>query len=269
MNLLKIALCTIAFCAGIVAANAADSSQTVQEMVDKLRKNDSALGQLKGVSKPENGMPQPRPDTPAICPDPTAVDLFKYQVVFERAQGGALNGLEVIHTNVWERGASTAFYVNDLLPGFVPNVRMTYLFDREEMVGGGTCPVERSWSDCVEAFDKPNAGITVRTCTTIVDISALPAWQPSPDSPIKRRLAKELRSEIEADWKGVQEIVVRDFNLSDPEITMFLKQQDGDSYESCALHVLQEPHCDRWHLFGQAPLSSIRNRIFELPYRLK
>jgi hypothetical protein len=113
------------------------------------------------------------------------------------------------------------------------------------------------------------AGSTVRTCVATIDIRAIPAWKPSPDSPEKQRVAGELRTEIEARWTGVQQIVIRDFDLRDPQITMYLKMPDGDYFQGCGFYARRKPHCEGWHLFGQAPLSSIRRWIFDKPYRLK
>ena len=65
------------------------------------------------------------------------------------------------------------------------------------------------------------------------------------------------------------EIVVRNFNLKDNQITMYLKMPDGDYYQGCDFDAIRKPHCDGWHLFGNAPNSGIRKWIFERPYRLK
>jgi hypothetical protein len=86
---------------------------------------------------------------------------------------------------------------------------------------------------------------------------------------MKRRLADELRAEIETKWQGVQEIVIRDFNLKDNQITMYLKMPDGDYFQGCGFRAMREPHCEGWHLFGQVPVSSLRKWVFEKPYRLK
>ena len=94
-------------------------------------------------------------------------------------------------------------------------------------------------------------------------------WKPSPNSPEKRRVAGELRSEIEANWGRMQRIVVRDFDLRDPELTMYLKSADGTWFQGCGFYSRRQPHCEGWHLFGQAPLSSLRRWVFAKPYRLK
>ena len=147
---------------------------------------------------------------------------------------------------------------------------MTYLYEGGDIVGGGTCPVERSWGECIEGFAGLRfANDVVTTCETAIDVRTIPAWRPSPDDQRKRQVAAELRQEVEAHWKGVQEIVIRDFNMEDSQITMFLKLPDGNYYQGCGFHAEVRPHCESWHLFRQAPLSKIRQWIFARPYPLK
>jgi hypothetical protein len=47
-----------------------------------------------------------------------------------------------------------------------------------------------------------------------LDISTIPAGKASPNDQTKQRIADELRNEVEAKWPGVQEILIRDFNLA-------------------------------------------------------
>lgn len=266
----KIVLWTSACFFCVAPGHASDDAQTVKGLVDQILKGQSTSGQYAAAtSKP--GPPQSTAPTPERCPEPTAVDLFEHQIAFERTEeGGTLNGLSVIHANVWERGTTAAFDVREPLPEYATKVRMVYLFDKDGLGDGGGCPAEQDWVECVEKFAGGGAAESVvRTCTTTIDIRAIPAWAPSPDDLVKRRLTDQLRSEIESKWRGVQEIVIRDFNLSDPQITMYLKMPDGESFHGCALHALREPHCDGWHLFGQTPLSSLRKWVFDRPYRLK
>jgi hypothetical protein len=102
-----------------------------------------------------------------------------------------------------------------------------------------------------------------------LDMSTIRVWKPSPNDATKRRIADELRDEIEAKWSGVQQIVLRDFNVNDNLIVMYLKMPDRDYYESCGFHAMSEPHCEGWALFGASPISNVRKRIFDMPYRLK
>lgn len=206
-----------------------------------------------------------------MCPDPIALDFFKHQIAYQKTEAfNPLKGLPVLHVDVWQRGALTAFYVREKLNGFIPSVRMAYLFTQDGLNGGGTCPAEKHWKECVERFAGLEfANYSTQTCALTVEVQAMAAWAPSPDDPVKRRLAAEIRKEVESKWQGVQEIVIRDFNLKDPQLTIYLRMQDGDYIQGCDFHPGSEPHCVRWHSFGQTPTSSIQEWIFEKPYRLK
>ncbi len=147
---------------------------------------------------------------------------------------------------------------------------MAYLFGREGLQAGGTCSASERSTNCIARYagvDRTNG--LVQTCKTTVDLRTIPAWKPSPDSPQKQQLAKALRSEIELRWQGAEEIVIRDFNLRDPQITICIKMPDGDYFQGCSLYITHVPHCEHWHSFGQAPTSDLRKWIFDRPYRLK
>lgn len=200
-----------------------------------------------------------------------ALEMFKHQIAFERTEESyVFRGLRELHIDVWQRGPLTAFYVREKLSGADPGLRTSYLFGKDGLRGGGTCPAEKNWRECVQGFAHLQyATDVVGTCEITLDTNTIPAWMPSPNDASKRRIANELRNEIEPKWPGVLEIVVRDFNLKDNQITMYLKMPDGDYYQGCDFDAMSEPHCGGWHLFGNAPNSSIRKWIFERPYRLK
>ena len=270
-----IALCLCGCCLGAAAGYAGDDPQTINQ----LRKEAAPKGQSTQAppQSDETGRLKLDPiqgadSTPASCPASTALDFFKHQIAYQRTEElDPFKGLQELHADVWQRGPLTAFYVREKLNEFAPSVRMTYLLGKAGLQGGGTCPLEKNWRECVEGF----AGLqyatdVVGTCTITLDTSTIPVWKPSPNDPTKRRIADELRSEVEAKWRGVQEIVIRDFNLEDNQITMYLKMPDGDYYEGCGFHATSEPHCEGWHLFGASPIStSARKWIFDRPYRLK
>lgn len=213
---------------------------------------------------------QANPTSGASCPSKQALDLFRHQIAYERTEeSDPLKGLSVLHANVWTNDSITAFYIRDQLNGFVPDVRMTYVFS-DRYLGRYTCPLTQGWEQCVEKSpDIGRAGSAGHVCTTNVDLSAVPVWAPSANNDVKRKIASELRTEIEGKWKGAEEIVVRDFNLRDPQITAYIKMPDGDYFQGCAFEANVLPHCTGWHLFGQVPDSEIRSWIFERPYRLK
>ena len=263
----RTALWLCACCLGASVAYPSDAAKTLHQLQQEAAESQAAQQQPDG---PELGLTFGPPKS-VSCPDPDAVDLLKHQIAYERTEElDPLKGLPLVHAEVWMRGPLTGFYVGDQLKTFVPAVRMTYLFGADGLQGGGTCPVEKNWRECIEGFAGiQHATSVVRTCTTTIDLRAMLAWKPSPNDQRKRQIADELRSEVEVKWPGVQEIVVRDFNLKDNQITMYLKMPDGDYYQGCGFHAMREPHCESWHLFGMAPNSSIRKRIFDLPYRLK
>lgn len=111
-------------------------------------------------------------------------------------------------------------------------------------------------------------GQTPRICTTTIDLRDIPAWSPSPDSLEKRKVSAELLEEIKAKWPGVRQVVVRDFNVKDPQITMYLKMPDAEYFQGCAFHATDQQHCTGWHLFGMVPNSTIKQWVFEKPLRL-
>ncbi len=206
------------------------------------------------------------------CHSSTALAMFKHQIAYQRTEeSDPLKGLSVIHLDVWQRGPLTGFYIREALQGFSPAVRDTYLFDEEDgLRGGGTCPVEKNWRACIEGFaDSRGTAIEATTCATIINPRQIAAWEPSPNDKQKRRIARELRHEIEDQWGNPEKIVVRDFNLKDNQITIYMKTRDGEEYHGCNFRATRTPHCDGWHLFGQAPISSIRKSIFERSYVLK
>jgi len=207
----------------------------------------------------------------AACPDPGALSLFRHQIAYETTEEAPpLRGQGLVHANVWMRGPVTGFYIREPLKGFVPKVRMSYLFGEDGPIGGGTCSVEKDWRECLAQFaDQSVSGFPIATCTATIDIRSIRPWEPSADDEQKRRVASELRLEIEAKWHGAQEIVIRDFDLKDPQIVMYLKMTDGDYYQGCGFHAGRERHCEGWHSFGQAPVSKLRRWIFARPSRLK
>ena len=212
------------------------------------------------------------PNLTGACPDATALQFFTHQIAYERTlESFDLMGLPLIHTDVWVRGPSTGFYVREEIKEFNnPSIRITYLFGRDGLQGGGSCAVGKSWRQCIEDFaPAENKSDAIATCATTIDLRAIPAWRPSPNDQKKKQIANELRREIEARFQSPEEIVIRDFNLMDNQITMYVKMPDGDYFQGCGFYANKEPHCEGWHLFGQAPLSRIRKWIFARPYRLK
>lgn len=205
------------------------------------------------------------------CPNPYAMALYKHDIAYQRAEElNPFYGLSRLNIKVWQRGSQTGFYVNDRLHGFAEDIRQADVFGEDGPKGGGSCSVDTIWQECVARFAGVNDISSVATtCSFVLDLRAIPAWKPSPNDQTKQDIATELREEIERKWPRVEQIVVRDFNVQDSQITMYLKTPDGDYYQGCGFSAARKPHCDSWHLFGHAPTSTIRARVFEKPYRLK
>jgi len=205
------------------------------------------------------------------CANPETLDLFRHEVAYQRTEElNPLKDLKTVDANVWQRGPDTAFYIRDSLSGFSPTVRLVYSFNEDGFMGYFGCQLAQDSKECVQApFPFAGPRSQPQTCTTTIDLRNIPVWEASPDSPEKRKIAGELLAEITDKWPGAQEVVIRDFNLNDPQITMYLKMPDGDYVQGCALHVSTQPHCAGWHSFGMVSNSKIQQHIFEKPYRLR
>jgi hypothetical protein len=97
----------------------------------------------------------------------------------------------------------------------------------------------------------------------------VPKWEPSPDSPEKRRLSVELLHEFQNfGFDDAQRIVIRDFNLDDPDITAYIVSHRGkDEFQGCGFTRDKTPHC-AWHMFGQSPRSGLKQMVMSRPYQL-
>jgi hypothetical protein len=117
-----------------------------------------------------------------------------------------------------------------------------------------------------EEFHYPPAGLTPSVCDFTLNV---PRWEPSPDSLEKRRIAAELLREFRSFGYGdAKRIVVRDFNLDDPEITAYIiGRRRREDFQGCTFSRDETPHCS-WHRFGQSPLSSLRDTVLSRPYQL-
>lgn len=207
----------------------------------------------------------------AACPNPDALTLFRERIAFERTWAeSAFKGKNRIQVNVWSTGQVTGFYIQDPTgPHYDAGMQERYVFAGKDGIRDGSgCDLAKNWPDCLTqiagASDAPLAA-----CQLTIDLRTIPAWRPSPNGPEKKRATEEMRREIEARYPDANEIVARDFNLLDHQITFYAKTPDHDYYQGFSFYADREPHCEGWHLFGMAPLSGIRKWIFARPYRLK
>jgi hypothetical protein len=110
---------------------------------------------------------------------------------------------------------------------------------------------------------------TIAIIVLLAGYSRLPEWKPSPDTLAKRKVAAEVLEQFTlgktADLKSAY---VRDFNLSDAGLDIYFLYKNGEVIvQGCSFHANKNPHCI-FHLYGQAPLQPIIQRIMERPYRL-
>ncbi len=261
-------LYTCSLCAAL-ASSAVDASayeETEQTTQSEPARTQSGIGEGSGPT------PFVQATRLRICPDPGALDVLKHEVAYQRTEESyPLQGLQVIHANVWQRGNLTAFYIHERPNGFIPTVRVVYSVEDHEAQGLYTCSIEQNWRTCVEQHSDlaETAQEVPRTCTATVDVGNIPAWTPSPDDQTKQHIAGELRDEILAKWRGALEIIVRDFNLKDSQITIYLKMPDGEYIQGCGFRLTRLPYCNGWHSFGNARVSTLKRWILEEPYRLK
>ena len=219
------------------------------------------------VLSPES---QTRQNTTHECPDAYALDLFKHQIAYENT--GQLHPFRdppSIHVDEWTRGSVTVFYIRDYVKGAVPpNQRLLYMFDSKGRNEPGVCLPDEAEDVCVDEVINLGNADKAPTCTVTIDLRSIPPWKPSANDAAKRQIARELRAEIETLYPISKEILIRDFNVKDPQIT-FLIRAESDYFQGCSFQAKVKPHCDGWHLFGQVSRSSLRKWVLERPYRLK
>jgi hypothetical protein len=225
---------------------------------------------------PSIGQNRPAADS-TPCPDPAIVAVFKHLIAYDSAVDRTpVRGLRSIDARVWARDGTTVFYLDQPLVAdrysrdYYSRIRLAYVIDERGLQTHLYCPTTQDWRQCVEKELGPaKSTILPRTCALKISATKISRWRPTPDGDVKRKVADELRQEIEARWIGAKGIIVRDFHLQDPQITMLIKMPDGDYFQGCAFRAGERPHCDGWHLFGMTPEAYLRERILEWPLRLK
>lgn len=183
-------------------------------------------------------------------------------------------------------GGLTYLLQSTVPENYDPSVRPVWVFDDNVSSVAGpetSCPPDQSWPECAVhwrghqglsapalrsggASSHPSTAADSRVCGFTLKV---PRWDPSPDSPEKRRIAAELVVEFqEFGYTNAERIVVRDFNLEDPDITAWITSPRGEErLQGCTFVRGRSPHC-AWHLFGQSPLESLRGQIMSKPYQI-
>src|SRR5580658_7637428 len=95
----KIVFLTSFSCFGAATMYAFQGAQTVEGIVEKLMGH-SAIQPDEAASDSKKATAA----TPEGCPEPAALDLFQYQIVFEKTEeSGTLKRIDFVHADVWER----------------------------------------------------------------------------------------------------------------------------------------------------------------------
>lgn len=210
-----------------------------------------------------------------FCWPTQTMDQLKLQLAYERSTNDfPLLGIPKARLKVWTNQNQTLFYIVNHLQGFREDLRLVYAFDNGKMRGRATCPSSKDWRACVAELAGSTAGANprheqVQTCETTLDVSSIPQWQPSAMSSKKMVILQALRRQAESKYADLKRVVIRDFNLNDNQILMYIQTSGAEYYQACSLDSNQAPFCDHWHLFGQAPVKAIRRLIFSNPLDLK
>ena len=68
--------------------------------------------------------------------------------------------------------------------------------------------------------------------------------------------------------RGYKAIYMRDFNLNDPNIDIYLLSDKGEAeFQGCDFDPSKKPVCG-WHMYGMAPRESLLQNVMDVPYRL-
>jgi len=218
------------------------------------------------------------------APPEAAVRRLKSTVAYENGFG--LNRAVRQPFSVLKIGDRVYFRHNNPPPHYDPRSRPVYVYGPGRGFDALNCPAGPTWVNCVAEWAQnpgKDAGIVVygnepaptytrgvpkeRPCEFTLDV---PVWLPSPDSELKKKVAGEILHEILAYRRvsGTKAVYVRDFNVEDPEVEVYVIDTTGESEVlGCSFEAAKSPHC-AWHLFGQAPVASLRRQIMSRPYRL-
>jgi hypothetical protein len=166
------------------------------------------------------------------------------------------------------------FLQQEVRPYYDKAQRFVYAFRQGNRLVVTGCPNNSQWTRCAEkqlreAIHKP-ADTPERLAGPVCDLSfTIPVWHPSPDGPLKRRLAASVLQELmEYGYVDPMEVYVRDFSVSDPELDFYIVDREGKSdLQRCTFDADIRPHC-AWHLFGQSSTEELKRDIIALPYRL-
>lgn len=215
---------------------------------------------------------------PGSCTPPSAaVAKVRAYLAYQNGRDGSTNKRMVEHLSVLTIGNRVFLRTSSVPENFVTGSKIVYVYQPTRGLGVMTCP-EDSWVACASEWNRnPDAGGTFadtrqRTasptgapCDFDLDV---PEWMPSPETPQKKQLAAEILSEIVGNNLKYREVYVRDFNIDDPNIDIYMVNEKGESeFQGCDFDRTQRPHCG-WHMYGMTPRDWLKQNVMERPYRL-
>lgn len=130
------------------------------------------------------------------------------------------------------------FLQRELPQRFDEKLRLVYVFRKGSHLMVNSCPNNPQWTECAEKdfqdfihapanTPKPRIGPTCDLTVTV------PQWRPSPNSPLKTRLASEVLQELmQYGYINPREVYVRDFNVADPELDFYIIDRVGERQPS-------------------------------------
>src|SRR5437016_13969819 len=88
------------------------------------------------------------------------------------------------------------------------------------------CPTRPTWVNCVAGMAQGLGQVRGPACEFTLDV---PVWHPSPDDAAKKGVAGEIFQEVQGfGGPDAKAIYIRDFNLNDPEIEIYVIHTNGE-----------------------------------------
>ncbi|MGA2712490.1 MAG: hypothetical protein ABSG41_05230 [Bryobacteraceae bacterium] len=208
--------------------------------------------------------------TDCVAP-PAAAGKLKAYLSYHNPRGG------VMRFSFASIGGHALFRRYGVPQHFDPAQPLVYTYREGISVTVDSCPFD-SWMQCGEERLEERAraqGLSDRAAGQSTEVErscdlsiTIPVWRPSPDSPLKRKLAADLLDEIMPPDSDFRAVYVRDFNVEDPDVMFYYVDAEGrDSFQGCRFDASRQPHCG-WHMFGQAPVESLKRSVMARPYKL-
>lgn len=210
----------------------------------------------------------------ACLPPAPALEKLKAYLVYENGLGK--NDPKVDSFNMLPMGDWLFFRLETSPTGDAAERTPVYAYRPSAGIDTFSCR-PHDWQNCVREYarsaegreavqERSSAQTTVQTCQFTLSV---PPWMPSPDDAAKRKVAAEILGEVRKSLavSRPKTIWLRDFNLDDPEIWMYITTSRYSTPQGCSFDRARIPHCN-WHMFGQTPEDWLRRQIMTRAYRL-